>query len=211
MNNIDVCAIAKWFFDNNESCRMRTFDGNAKLQKLIYYAQAMYSAVYYEPLFSEQIQAWENGPVVRKVYDSKNNNEFDKMNEVYIDDEVEEILQIVNSVYGVLTTDELIEQTHEEEPWKELENLAKGRYNPEIKFEKIKAFYKDLRDIYEVYEGYDFSSEALETINGNNFSFNKNEVSLTDDDFYMLAQIGYNEKSRTYNVLKNDDGKLVIY
>lgn len=210
MDTLNVSDIAKWFFDNNESVRMRTFDGNAKLQKLIYYSQAMYSSVHNTPLFDEPIQAWENGPVVRKVYHSKNNNEFDNMPVANLDENVIRVLQIVNSVYGVLTTDELIKQTHKETPWKDLEELAKNRYNPEIKFEIINSFYKDLKDIYDVYEGYDFDNEVVETINNNNFSYNKDEVVFSVEDFYLLYQIGMTERNRTYNVIKSD-GKLVLY
>lgn len=210
MKNISVYDIAKWFFDNNESVRMRTFDGNAKLQKLIYYAQAMYSAVYGKPLFQEKIQAWANGPVVREVYDSKKRNDFDNMPSAELDDDVVRVLQVVNSIYGVLTTEELIKQTHEEKPWNELKEYAEQKLNPEIDFEVIKEFYKDLKDVYDAFEGYDFDGEVVETINGNNFCYNKNDLQLDDEDLFYLYQIGMKEKNKTFNVIKKD-GKLVLY
>ena len=40
-----------------------------KLQKLVYYSQAWHLAWDGTPLFDEPIQAWANGPVVRKLYD----------------------------------------------------------------------------------------------------------------------------------------------
>jgi uncharacterized phage-associated protein len=42
---------------------------NLRLQKLLYYAQAWYVALHEgRRLFSEDIEAWEFGPVVREVY-----------------------------------------------------------------------------------------------------------------------------------------------
>ena len=39
-----------------------------KLQKLVYYSQAWHLVWDEEPLFSERIEAWANGPVVRELY-----------------------------------------------------------------------------------------------------------------------------------------------
>ena len=40
-----------------------------KLQKIVYYSQAYHLVRYGQPLFSERIEAWRNGPVVRDLYD----------------------------------------------------------------------------------------------------------------------------------------------
>lgn len=42
---------------------------NLKLQKLLYFAQVEHYKKYGRWLFSDQIEAWRYGPVVRKVYD----------------------------------------------------------------------------------------------------------------------------------------------
>jgi len=39
-----------------------------KLQKLIYFCYAWYAGNYEKELFSEDIEAWQYGPVIRKVY-----------------------------------------------------------------------------------------------------------------------------------------------
>lgn len=41
---------------------------NLKLQKLLYYSQAWYLALYDLPLFDDRIEAWVHGPVVPPVY-----------------------------------------------------------------------------------------------------------------------------------------------
>ena len=40
-----------------------------KLQKLLYYIEAWYTVLTDSNIFSEKIEAWEHGPVIRKVWD----------------------------------------------------------------------------------------------------------------------------------------------
>ncbi|HGH6013363.1 TPA: Panacea domain-containing protein [Vibrio mimicus] len=42
---------------------------NLKLQKLAYYCQGYHLAQYEEPLFDEDLKAWDHGPVVRSLYE----------------------------------------------------------------------------------------------------------------------------------------------
>lgn len=42
---------------------------NLKLQKLLYFTQADYYKEFKAPLFSEDIEAWAYGPVIREVYE----------------------------------------------------------------------------------------------------------------------------------------------
>lgn len=41
---------------------------NMKVQKLLYYSQSLHLALYDEPLFSEEIQAWRYSPVCPEAY-----------------------------------------------------------------------------------------------------------------------------------------------
>ncbi|ONH28720.1 Panacea domain-containing protein [Pseudofrankia asymbiotica] len=43
----------------------------ARLQKLVYYAQAWYLADHREHLFDDDIEAWMSGPVVRRLHDQR--------------------------------------------------------------------------------------------------------------------------------------------
>ena len=42
---------------------------NLHLQKLVYYAQAWYLALYDKPLFDEEFQSWISGPVQPELHD----------------------------------------------------------------------------------------------------------------------------------------------
>ena len=45
-----------------------SYISNLKLQKLVYYAQAWYLALYNDSLFPEDFQAWIHGPVIPVLY-----------------------------------------------------------------------------------------------------------------------------------------------
>ena len=117
---------------------------NLKLQKLLFYSQAVSLVLSGEPLFSEKIEAWDYGPVVPviykkyKTYDaqipkspSKTNAKPDELN--WID--------LALSYYGEMTGPQLITLTHSEKPWKDA--YSQGR-NTEITKAAIKDFYSTI-------------------------------------------------------------------
>lgn len=97
---------------------------NLKIQKLVYYAQGFHLAMYNSPLFEEDFQAWEHGPVVPSLYHElkqygsgpvPQNNDF---NVEEFDDNQIELLKEVYDVYGQFSAWKLRNMTHEEGPWK---------------------------------------------------------------------------------------------
>ena len=112
----DVHDIAKWFLSKDSMT-------HKKLQKLCYYAQAWYCALYDgTPLFNDEIQAWVHGPVVPSLYsvyaDYKwiaiPKSDFD---ESVFDEKILDVLEAVYNTYGEFTGDQLESLTHSEEPW----------------------------------------------------------------------------------------------
>ena len=97
---------------------------NLKLQKLLYYAQGVYLAIFDTPLFSEAIEAWEHGPVVPCLYHFFKQHGADPIRlakGINLDSyslEVKEVLDEVYSVYGQFSASKLRNLTHEEAPWK---------------------------------------------------------------------------------------------
>jgi uncharacterized phage-associated protein len=96
---------------------------NLKLQKLMYYAQGFYSAIFDQPLFDDAIHAWVHGPVIQDLYheykeyggnriatssdfdpSSLNKREFDLLQEIF-------------NVFGQYSAWKLRNMTHEESPW----------------------------------------------------------------------------------------------
>lgn len=210
--------IAKWFHENNSSVQSMGFDPNAKLQKLVYYAQAMYSVVFGEPLFNEEVEGWPNGPVVRSVYHFKKKNQINNALLSNFDEDSLKVLQVVNSVYGRLTTDELITLTHKESPWGSREHMISRDHNPTIPLSEIVDFYQPLKEVFEAFVDYDFDNEVSERIGGNTFVYNKIDTSLEEEDYQQLFNLrnavdpddGSPIQNRTFSVMK-EDGRLIVY
>jgi uncharacterized phage-associated protein len=120
-----------------------------KLQKLVYYCQA-WSLVWDEkPLFSDRIEAWASGPVVRSLYERHrgeywitawegNPNEFNSVQRATMDG--------VLAFYGDQNSQWLSDLTHKEDPWRK---ARKGlgptdRGNREITHESMMEYYSSL-------------------------------------------------------------------
>lgn len=121
-----------------------------KLQKLCYYSQAWHYTWTEKPLFTNQIQAWANGPVVVDLYN------FHRGMFIIADvptgdinnlsDDEKDSINIVLQGYGDKEPYELVEQTHHEEPWIKARNgLPEGaKCSNEITLESMGAYYGSL-------------------------------------------------------------------
>ncbi len=121
-----------------------------KLQKLVYYSQAWHLVWSDEPLFSERIEAWANGPVVPLLYE-KHRGKFTVEtgsfggNYQLLQDEQDTVERVL-SAYGDKTSQWLSNLTHMESPWLDArEGLADGeRGNREITAAAMGEYYGDL-------------------------------------------------------------------
>ncbi len=133
--------VALWFLAKNHSKEKEfiTDDENyevyegithLKLQKLLYYAQGIYLALYNKPLFKEDICAWQHGPVVEEVYrvykvngrNEINTNltkeEQERMVIVERNPEAKQALELTYENFAGYTAWQLRNKTHEEgTPW----------------------------------------------------------------------------------------------
>ncbi|UOY03630.1 Panacea domain-containing protein [Blastococcus sp. PRF04-17] len=91
--------------------------GTLKLQKLLYYCQGHHLAATEEPLFTETVKAWDNGPVVAEFYGAERYGapapEPRELSEAQLN-----TIGYVVSRYGALTSRDLINMTHNERPYK---------------------------------------------------------------------------------------------
>ena len=98
-----------------------------KLQKLCYYAQGWYLALFGESLFDEDFQAWIHGPVIPELYDEYKEYGWRDIPQIDFCTVPEDVVSFVKEVYdsyGYLTGDQLERLSHSEAPWK---NARKGK------------------------------------------------------------------------------------
>ena len=123
---------------------------NLKLQKLLYYAQAWFLALYDVPLFDDAIEAWVHGPAVPRVYGAFKHCTWQPIG---IDVQKPELsakviahLNEIMDVYGELTAFHLERLTHSEPPWQK----ARGGLAPDamsrnvISTEDMKQYYRSV-------------------------------------------------------------------
>ncbi len=123
-----------------------------KLQKLVYYAQAWSLVWDDKPLFSERIEAWANGPVVRKLYDahsgryrvSRIGGGFSRK----LNREQRDTVDAVLAYYGDKSSQWLSDLSHMEQPWRKTRTrhrLAAGeRGNAVIRYADMAEYYSGL-------------------------------------------------------------------
>jgi len=113
-SNIAACLI-------NLSNEKRDPVSNLKLQKLLYYSQAWHLAIFKQPIFTEEIEAWVHGPVVPEVFRTYRANKWARISSVegiIIPESLRSHLEEVWGVYGSLSAYDLERLTHSEDPWK---------------------------------------------------------------------------------------------
>lgn len=106
------------------------------LQKLLYYAQAFYYAIFNDVLFENECQAWVLGPVYPDVYYKYKGFGYNPIeNSINIADDdfnqlttkEKDFLDVILCAFGRYSGKILSEMTHKEKPWIE----ARGNLQPE--------------------------------------------------------------------------------
>lgn len=122
-----------------------------RLQKLVYYAQAWHLAYHGESLFADDVQAWSNGPVVRRLFEQHRGrfwvDRWPTGDSRHLAPQARGLLDWVLAVYGQFSGDELSRMTHAEAPWRRArEGLPDGDWSAEpISRDEMREYYLRLR------------------------------------------------------------------
>ena len=155
-----AAAVANWFIDKNIADP--TDLTHLKIQKLLYYAQGWHLGNYEIPLFEDDIEAWQHGPVIRSIYLALRgykrkiitnhisgpeiiNGEFNTgFPNIHADDELrKEFLSNYWNIYAKIDAWKLVNFTHQNDtPWSQIYN-AFGLQNV-IPKELIMSYFKTL-------------------------------------------------------------------
>ena len=118
---------------------------NLKVQKLCYYAQGFALIKLERPLFHENIEHWQHGPVIPDLWKKYSRYKSDPipipdqpLDSQLFDREICSVLDNVNTVYGALSAWQLRNMTHAESPWVETPEGAP------ITYPKMRAYFGPL-------------------------------------------------------------------
>jgi len=121
---IDCLIAARYFIARAYEDRVEAEMTNMKVQKLLYYAQSLNLALYDEPLFEEEIQAWRYGPVCPPAYRFYSDFEAKQLpiprkeSLSQLPPEKQELLEEIWECFGHYHAYQLSNMAHEELPWK---------------------------------------------------------------------------------------------
>jgi len=137
--------IANYFLRKGDAAKEDERLSNLKLQKLLYYAQCASLAETGHELFSDDIEAWQHGPVVKSVYDAFSAYESNAIpgprgTVPRLDKKTKAMLDTVGQYFGQYSAWKLRELTHEEASWQA------AYKNKRSKVLKLDAMAKDYRD-----------------------------------------------------------------
>ena len=98
------------------------------LQKLLYFVQGIFSALYGRPVFSEDCRAWIHGPVYPEVYNLFRDFKYNPIDDARfallagtadaLTEEEKRVIDLVVNTFGMYGGKVLEKITHNEEPWK---------------------------------------------------------------------------------------------
>jgi uncharacterized phage-associated protein len=119
---------------------------NLKLQKLLYYLQGFFIAIYDRKIFDDSIEAWQYGPVVKSVYEHfktfgasaltlSENQEVISL----ATPEEEALFNEILEEFGQFSAIKLMNMTHEELPWKK---IFSEDPQGEISYDLLKEYFK---------------------------------------------------------------------
>jgi len=113
-------AVARYFITTQDADSGEGIT-HLKLQKLLYYAQGHYLALYGRPLFGDTLEAWPHGPVVRSVYDQFKRHGRQpiprNLAKPSLAADVTDLLDNIAESYGQFSALTLRNMTHREAPW----------------------------------------------------------------------------------------------
>lgn len=214
---VKAIDVAKWFININCDNPRNTYDGNMKLQKLLYFAQLIHLARTGDVLFKDPIFAFANGSVVEDVRLHYKNDIISLINETMelsgINEEEIRTLQITEAIFCNLSAKELSELNHLHKAWeiaydRSLINGIPQKHLSEIRIRDIEEYDLDnIRDMVKAHE-LEIGLCHFEVINGNKFYYDPTEITLTEQ---VIAELeGFEGTDGSYVIYQDEYLGLVI-
>ena len=145
MSILNAADVAHYFLANQDASGINDRITNLKVQKLCYYAQGFALVKLQQPLFFEDIEHWQHGPVIptlwreyRRFGSGPIPTPAQPLNLNMFGPDIRRVLDDVIDIYGSLTAWELRNMTHAEPPW-----VATPDGSP-ITHQKIRVYFGTL-------------------------------------------------------------------
>ena len=130
------------------------------LQKILYFIQGVYSALYGKPVFEEDCRAWVHGPVYPEVYELFRDFKYNPIDDARfallhgnaeaLTEEEKKVIDLVVNTFGIYGGKILERITHNEDPWMEArkgycDSIPSGKILPK---DRIMMYYVIINQKY---------------------------------------------------------------
>ena len=211
--------IAKWFIKNGFDSPRNTFDGNMKLQKMLYFAQLIHLARYEQPLFVENILAFKNGSVIEEVRHKYQYSHYEYIssaiteNTRYTSEQLDTMLT-TQELFGELSASDLSEINHLHSSWDEAYEKSRfGSYHE--KSLSIIALGRLIENevplIKEILSAHEATKEiqTYEVVNGRKFFYDPNQITINEEILALLES--FNGPDSSYSIYKDETAGILIF
>ena len=135
------------------------------LQKILYFTQGVYSALYGKPIFEEDCRAWVHGPVYPEVYELFRDFKYNPIDDArfallegtadILTEEEKKVIDLVVNTFGMYGGKVLEKITHNEDPWME----ARKGYGDSIPSSELLSKERIMRYYVAINQKYGISTE----------------------------------------------------
>jgi len=210
---------AKLFIKRGLDTHRNTYDGNMKIQKLLFFANIISLSEKGEPLFADPICAFKNGCVIESVrlrYKNDYANLYSdsvRFKPDFTQDQYD-VINLTGELFGQLSAKELSELDHSFSFWHtalERSNVNEYR-NKELSIISLDEMRNELSAIKKVIDSYKTNIAARkfkEVVNGIIFYYDST-MTITDEILEQLESFSFEAEDDAYTIYI-DDGNLVIY
>ena len=210
---------AKFFIKKGIDTNPNTYDGNMKLQKMLFFANYLSVVMHGNCLFPEPIRAVSHGCVVEEVRLRYRNDYYTLYKEsmAFDPDMTQNEYDVLNAtidIFGDLSAKELSELNHTFDFWK----VAHQRSDTSYGHNKVKGIVPAedmlkeadrLKAVVDAYRQTKAMRAMREVINGVTFYYD-DSVEMNDDTLEQLVAFSEHADEDAYTVYA-EEGRLVIY
>lgn len=211
---------AKYFMKRGLDTDKNTYDGNMKLQKLLFFADLISLSEKGRLLFADPVSAFSNGCVVENVR-LRYKNDYDELYREsacfepdFTQDEYD-VLKLTADIFGELSAKELSDLSHSFDFWKAAYERSKSpsgfkdKQMAEITVDEMLPELNKIKAMVDSYRNNEVNRAFKEVVGGVKFYYDPT-ISMTDEIFEQLESFSATAEDKAYSVYL-DNGNLVIY
>ena len=211
---------AKVFLKRGLDTNRDTYDGNMKLQKLLFFSNLVSIAEKGKPLFTDPIYAFSNGCVIENVRlryknDCKSLCDDSAAYDPDLTQDEYDVINLTADIFGKLSARELSELNHSFDFWKNAYEHSKqpDRYKDKnlaiVTYSEMQPEINKIKTVIDCFKSNKAERTLKEVVNGITFYYSP-DMEITDDILEQLDIFSKSAEDESYSVYK-ENGELVIY